>query len=60
MWLEAIVRDNGLGNTVYRDRKGVLVIDGVAPVEGYRYAVGTPAEEQFKDRSPGQEGGTHA
>lgn len=42
MWLEHIVQDNGIGRSVYRDRRGVLVIDGGAKVEGERYAVGKP------------------
>jgi hypothetical protein len=40
-WLVRIVRDNGIGNTVWRDRRGVLLVDGTKnrPVEGCTFKV---------------------
>jgi hypothetical protein len=34
-WLQQIVRDNGIGDVVFRDHNGQLVIDGQWPLEGH-------------------------
>lgn len=41
MWLLQIVVDNGIGHSVYRKRGGMLVIDGIQPLEGHTFPVKT-------------------
>jgi hypothetical protein len=59
MWLEQIVRDNRLGSTVYRNRKGEATIDGEWPIEGRKFVIENPHIPESTDRCLAVASGKH-